>query len=147
MHENVHQQSTSPSQITALTVVSERLGLIGTIDVAEPHRHGYMIIEHKRGSTSRWMNDELQITALAIAFEETTGKQANDGAVFSWKTRRRRTFEITDDHRQLVERIVTDIRLILDGDKRPAPTTEHQRCQGCSLLEHCQPVLTRKLSE
>ncbi len=142
-HTSVHAESSR--RMTALPVASEKLGIVGVIDVAEPLEDGtYRIVEHKRGSTHQWDNDQLQVTAQAIAFEETTEMTATSGSVFSWTSRRRYEFEITETLHYQVEQVVADMHATIDAGYRPTPTPKKQKCRGCSLREVCQPTLIRK---
>jgi CRISPR-associated exonuclease Cas4 len=144
-HEHVHEATSHSGRITALPVYSERLRLTGTLDAIEQTRDGLMIIEHKRGSTREYINDQVQVAAQAIAYEEMTGQTVVLGSVFSWESRRRVQFNISPELRQLVEQTVMQMHQIIAQGKRPPPTTETHKCKGCSLREACQPALFRKL--
>ena len=145
-HQVVHENLFVSNRITALPVISHRLQIVGLIDLAEPVGNGFRIVEHKRGSTSPWENDQLQITAQAIAFEETTGAKVRSGAVFSWKSRRRREFAITPDLREQVEEVIRAMHATIATGMRPRPIEEKHKCKHCSVREVCQPTLVQKIN-
>ncbi|GIK65482.1 MAG: CRISPR-associated protein Cas4 [Chloroflexota bacterium] len=145
-HKVVHANSADSNRCTNLSVVSHRLKITGLIDVAEPILGGFRIIEHKRGSVQAWENDQVQITAQAIAFEETTSAQVLEGSVFSWRSRRRDDFVITPELREQVEVVVQSMVDLLTTGMRPAPIQEKHKCKNCSVRDVCQPTLVQKIN-
>ncbi len=144
-HRNVHATTNSNKCVTSLPVYSERLHLVGTLDALEQSADGLIVIEHKHGSAKAWENDQVQVAAQAMAFEEMTGQTISYGSVFSWTTRRRYQFSITPELRTLVEQSTEGMRAVLRSGQRPRPTEESHKCKGCSLREVCQPALIRKM--
>jgi len=144
-HENVHATSSVNKRVTALPIYSERLRLVGTLDVLERTPAGLVIIEHKRGSTKQYNNDQMQIAAQAVAYEEMTGRPVAFGSVFSWQTRRRYQFPVTPALKASVEQTTDQMRAVLAAGKRPMPTETIKKCKACSVQDVCQPALARKL--
>ncbi len=144
-HSNVHAQSNTTKHATAVPVCSERLGLIGVLDALEHTADGLVVVEHKRGSTRQWDNDQLQVAAQAVAYEDMTGQPVAFGSIFSWQSRRRYRFPITPELRNMVEQVAAAMRQIIAAGKRPAPISQAPKCKGCSVREVCQPALIRKL--
>jgi CRISPR-associated exonuclease Cas4 len=147
-HSTVHMQKFKNTQLTALPVIADSLNMIGVIDVAEPLPDGtFRLVEHKRGSTRQWANDQLQIVAQAIGFEETTGHKASVGSVFSWTSRRRYEFPITEELKTEVGQTVRAMHQVLSHGHRPPPTRETHKCPKCSLFDLCQPRLVKHINQ
>lgn len=123
----------------ALSVWSERLGLIGKCDVVEFHPDGRIYpVEYKHGKKRAKTHDDIQLAAQAICLEEMTGKLVTHGAIYHHSSRRRREVAITASLRQQVEETVKAVRALLTSEKLPPPVND-ARCKECSLKEICQP--------
>lgn len=123
----------------ALSVWSDRLGLVGKCDVVEFWPDGGVYpVEYKHGARKKWLNDDLQLAAQAICLEEMTGKSVTHGAIYHHSSRRRREVAITALLRQQVEETVKAVRALLTSEKLPPPVND-ARCKECSLKEICQP--------
>lgn len=124
----------------ALPLYSERLGLIGKADVVEFHPGDIPYpVEYKHGLKRGSEHDDLQLAAQALCLEEMFEKPVRHGAIYHYKSRRRREVGITDTLRQQVVETVAAIRALLNSKTLPPPVNDH-RCPQCSLLEVCQPV-------
>jgi CRISPR-associated exonuclease Cas4 len=95
-------------------------------------------IEYKRGPRRRWDNDDVQLCAQALCLEEMLGVAVPAGAIFHFKSRRRREIAIDAKLRALTEKTVARLHELLAGDTTPAPI-KRPRCRGCSLFEVCMP--------
>ena len=127
-----------------LPVWSDRLGLSGRCDVVEFWADGTVFpVEYKHGKRRRWINDDLQLTAQALCLEEMLGISVVSGAIFHQGSRRRREVEFTTALRREVEAHAEAVHHLLAQERRPPPVEEAQRCPECSLLEICQPELSR----
>lgn len=129
----------------ALSVWSEKLGLIGKCDVVEFYPDGRIYpVEYKHGKKRAKAHDDIQLAAQAICLEEMTGKAVMHGAIYHHSSRRRREVAITASLRQQVEETVKAVRALLASGKLPPPVND-ARCKECSLKEICQPeALTNK---
>jgi len=136
----------------ALSVWSDRLGLIGKCDVVEFEADGTPYpVEYKVGSRAKAARiaacDDLQLAAQAMCLEEMTGKPVPAGALFYAKSKRRREVKIDAALRQRVESASVSIRAMLEAAVAPvgrcilpAPSFD-ERCERCSLADICQPAM------
>ncbi len=123
----------------ALSVWSERMGLIGKCDIVEFYPDGRIYpVEYKHGKKRAKLHDDLQLAAQAICLEEMTGKPVTHGAIYHYTSRRRREVAITDTLRRQVEETVKAVRALLESGKLPPPVND-ARCKECSLQDICQP--------
>ena len=129
----------------ALPIWSDMLGLSGRCDVVEFHPDGAVYpVEYKNGVKQKWFNDDLQLAAQVVCLEEMMGKRIEAGAIFHIQSRRRREVLMTPELRQSVVATVEAIRALLVASYLPPPTTETQRCRGCSMVDICQPEVLRE---
>ena len=123
----------------ALPLWSKRLGLIGKADVVEFHGEAPYPVEYKHGSKAKtWGHEDLQLCAQALCLEEMTGQAIPCGAIYHFKSRRRREVVFDQPLRDAVAKAVQDIRDML-GTKKIPPPVHDKRCEQCSLQESCMP--------
>jgi CRISPR-associated exonuclease Cas4 len=123
----------------ALPLWSKRLGLIGKADVVEFHGKTPYPVEYKHGSKAKtWGHEDLQLCAQALCLEEMTGQAIPCGAIYHFKSRRRREVVYDQPLRDAVAKAVQDIREMLTTKRLPPPVND-KRCDHCSLKESCMP--------
>jgi CRISPR-associated exonuclease Cas4 len=138
--------------VTAMPLVSKRLGVSGIADLVEMHKSddGRWLpfpVEYKRGKPKSHRADEVQLCAQAIALEEMFEVTLTEGALFYGETRRRVTVPLDADLRALTDEIAAKTRALLDGKATPSAVYEKRKCNACSLVELCQPKrLSRSVS-
>ncbi|MEW5963035.1 MAG: CRISPR-associated protein Cas4 [Pseudomonadota bacterium] len=130
--------------VTAMPLVSRRLGVSGVADLVELHqgadgRWRPFPVEYKRGKPKAHRADEVQLCAQAMALEEMFGVTLEDGALFYGETRRRVPVLLDAALRQLTTDVAMAARRLISEGKTPLPTFEKRKCGNCSLLELCQP--------
>lgn len=128
----------------ALSLFSERLGLVGKADAVEIHPDGQLYpVEYKHGRKKAAIHDDVQLAAQAMCLEEMTDKTVPTGAIYHFSSRRRREVSISPELRALVEEMVSAVRGMLAEGEMPPPTNDPRKCRECSLREICQPELAR----
>lgn len=138
--------------VTAMPLVSKRLGVSGIADLVEMHkdqdsRWRPFPVEYKRGKPKAHRADEVQLCAQAMALEEMFSVSLNEGALFYGETRRRVIVPLDATLRELTLQVANEARLLLDGQTTPSPVYAKRKCTNCSLNELCQPQrLSRALS-
>jgi len=124
----------------ALPLWCKRLGLVGKADVVEFHGNIPYPVEYKHGPKRTKEHDDLQVCAQALCLEEMTGQDVPCGAIYHFKSRRRREVVFTQELREAVAQAVQDIREMLLMKTLPPPVHD-KRCEKCSLQESCMPEL------
>jgi CRISPR-associated exonuclease Cas4 len=135
--------------VTAMMLVSYRLGVTGKADLVEFRSDGDVTsfnvpypVDFKRGRKKRWDNDEVQLCAQAMCLEEMLNVPVPKGAIFHIKSQHRREVLFDESLRQ--QTITAAARLHEIFDTRITPPAEWKpRCKGCSLLETCMPKAWR----
>lgn len=119
---------------------SERLGLVGKADVVEFDAEGTPYpVEYKHGPRRQHIHDDIQLAAQALCLEEMTGKQVPLGAIYHFRSRRRREVKIDARLREATECATGAVRELLEAGNLPPPVND-ARCRHCSLIELCQPA-------
>jgi len=140
-HERVHSgEATTEDGIPIrrdVSLVSERLGLVGRADLVEMRPEGPYPVEYKSGRRHGDYPD-LQLCAQALCLEEMTCKAVPRGAIYHVASRTRREVELGEPLRQRTMALIEAIRQMLRSQTLPPPAAD-QRCRRCSLQEVCLP--------
>ncbi|MEO7327892.1 MAG: CRISPR-associated protein Cas4 [Minicystis sp.] len=146
LHERVTagEDDTRPGvRITrSLQIVCHRLGLCGVADVVEFRGGRPIPVEYKRGKRTRRACEQTQLCAQALCLEEMLNVHVPLGYIYHAQSRRREEVLIDAQLRDETERLVVEVRSCLRELVAP-PAIEAPHCQSCSLLNHCQPHVTK----
>jgi CRISPR-associated exonuclease Cas4 len=134
--------------VTAMPLVSHRLGVSGIADLVEMHKGEDgtwrpFPVEYKRGKPKAHRADEVQLCAQGMALEEMFGINLQEGALFYGETRRRVVVALDAGLRQLTAEVAAGARVLAGSGDTPPPVYDKRKCDACSLAEICQP---RRLS-
>ncbi len=150
-HERVHAEGAEVRRgirtVTGMPLRSDRLGVTGIADVVELRRAeggGWRPypVEHKRGRPKAHRADEVQLCAQAFALEEMFAVTIPEGALFYGQPRRRTVVPLDAALRALTERVAADARALIASGQTPRMAYEKKRCDACSLIEICRPLVT-----
>ncbi len=134
--------------VTAMPLAHQALKLAGVADVVEFHQsaEGQRIVpvEYKRGRPKIHRADEVQLCAQALCLEAMTGQTIAAGALFYGDARRRTDVVFDDELRRLTLDTVAAVRAMLHAGSTPTARYQASRCDGCSLLDLCQPRLLER---
>jgi CRISPR-associated protein Cas1 len=129
---------------------SERLGLIGRIDIIEGHDDLVVPIDVKKGRPPEhggaWEPETVQLCVLALLLRDN-GYRCREGIIYFAETRQRVPIPIDDG---LVDRTlatVTELRRVAARAEPPGPLVDSPRCPRCSLVGICLPDETNLLSD
>jgi CRISPR-associated exonuclease Cas4 len=141
-HRNVDLENNlkrgNKRNVTAMWVVSYRLGLIGKTDLVEFRNEVPYPVDFKRGKRKRWDNNEVQLCAQAMCLEEMLEISIPRGAIFHIKSQHRQEIEFDPLLRDKTEQTAIQLRNLIKSMQTPAAKYK-PRCRGCSLFEWCMP--------
>ena len=139
-----------------MQVVSRRLGLSGNCDVVEfradpegiplQSTEGLwkpMPVEYKHGRAKASDADRLQLCAQAMALEEMLVCSIPEGALFYEETRRREVVPLTEELRQITQKMADEMHAYFARGYTPK-SKPGTHCNACSLKELCLPVLYQR---
>lgn len=132
-------------QERSVYVWSDRLRLVGLVDVVEWRDGELAPVEYKRGKLERWQNDHARLCAQALCLEERLNVVIAQGYIFSFADRRRETVVFTPELRAWTEELATTAQRIAQMEVAPPPIEQKVRCKACSLEPLCLPDEVRAL--
>jgi CRISPR-associated exonuclease Cas4 len=163
MHKNAHDNQLSEKRRNVIIsrgmpVKSNFLGLTGVCDVIEFHKSDdgailygeeglYKIIpvEYKFGEPKEDNCDVLQVTAQAMCLEEMFCTKIDEIDLYYGKTRHRLKIPLTDELRDSVIKISSDMHNLYD--RKHTPKVKPKKCcRSCSLYDICIPKLNKTKS-
>jgi CRISPR-associated exonuclease Cas4 len=135
----------------ALPLHSERLGVTGVADVVEftlKEETGVwrpFPVEHKHGAKGRWLADQVQLCAQAMALEEMLGLDVPRGAVFYRTSNRRAGVECDAALRERTLAAARRYHALVEQGVTPRAKYA-KKCDHCSLKDTCLPEITADLA-
>ena len=157
LHQSAHDASLRESRgdtiITrGMSIFSRQLGISGQCDVLEFHRSPGGItlagregnwlpfpVEYKRGRPGEH-GDVLQLCGQAMCLEEMLCCSIPAGALYYGEPRRRTPVDFTQDLRQEVERLLSEMHDLAQRGRTPK-VKPSKACNACSLKNLCLPAL------
>lgn len=147
----LHEERSSPDPTATewrnFQISSERLGLIGRLDVFRQRDGAWIPYDHKRGHARHgadgepeaWPSDRLQITAYAVLLEEELGQPVFEGRVRYHADNLTVRVPIDEDARADLLRAIARARELRASLSRPPVTDNPNLCLRCSLAPVCLP--------
>ena len=158
LHDRAHDDKLSEKRgdviITrGMAIKSAELGLSGACDVVEFHedpngievfgrkgKYNPIPVEYKRGHSKITDADRLQLCTQAICLEEMLVCRIEYGYLFYGETKRREEVFFTDELRDSVQKMITEMHAYFDRRYTPKVKTG-SFCRACSLNDICMPKL------
>lgn len=138
-------------RMTSLLLSSEKLGLIGKIDLLEGDGQEYSPVEYKRGKAPKsgrsvYEPEKVQLCAQGLLLREN-GYPSSRGFVYFADSHRRVEVAFDADLVRRTVEAVEGFRDVLSRDEPPPPLSGSPKCLGCSLNRVCLPDETLLLSK
>lgn len=158
LHEKAHDVTSREKRgeriiSRAMPVRSRQMGVSGECDVVEFYRceegiplQGYagkycvVPVEYKRGRPKRDQADILQLAAQAMCLEEMLCCEIPYGFLFYGETRRREKVELTEEVRDTVMSMFSEMHGYFSRKYTPKVKWS-KSCNACSLRDICLPIL------
>ena len=167
VHERAHDSFSTEKRkdliiSRGIQVSSKELGISGECDVVEFHRSdpesaqaayipeydGFfkvIPIEYKRGTSKTEEFDRLQLCAQALCLEEMLCVYIPEGFIYYAETKRRQKIEFSDELKNSVRNIVSQIHDYSSRGITPS-AKRTKSCNACSVRDICLPQLEKKKS-
>jgi CRISPR-associated protein Cas1 len=134
------------AKLKSLRLESEKLGLIGVVDLVEGGPDGVEIIDYKKGSARRDSEGErvakepdvMQVAAYAMLLREH-GINAVRGTIYYAADKRRISVELNEDLFNKVRKAINEARSVAASGRCPPPLKNDPRCLYCSAYPICLP--------
>ncbi|HEU0120874.1 MAG TPA: CRISPR-associated endonuclease Cas1 [Bryobacteraceae bacterium] len=142
--EKIHARS--------VTLSSERLRVIATLDLVEGEGNRVTPVDYKHGAPKQeasglidaWDADKVQVILQALLLREA-GFLCDAALVFYQKTRQRVRIAITPAAIAMAEHAVSSAWQVAAAGVIPPPLDDSPKCNGCSLNGICLPDETNLL--
>lgn len=140
-----HDESRPGIRVTrSLPVASPILGVSGQCDIVEFHQNGAIVpVEYKRGKPKSHRADEVQLCAQALCLEHMLQIQIDQGFLFYGKRKRRTPVAFDGPLRSLTADTAAALHALIASRVTPPAEYHPQKCDSCSLIDHCQPKAFR----
>ena len=131
------------NQARAVTLSSDRLGIIAKMDVVETESGAAIPVDFKKGkrphvSAGAYEPERVQICAQAMILEDN-GYKVPGGALWYVGSRERVPVALDDDLRAKTLNAIAGLRAAAASKQRPAPLENSPKCPRCSLAGICLP--------
>lgn len=164
VHERVHDPSFNEKRrdlltIRGMNIHSAAFGVSGQCDVVEFYRdnvNGVQLhgrnglwlpspVEYKRGTSKTSDADRLQLCCQAMCLEEMLLCKISKGFLYYNEIRKREEVIFTDDMRNTVKTMLTEMHQYMKKGYSPKPH-KSKACTSCSLKDDCLPGLEKHTS-
>ncbi len=133
----------------AVTLSSDRLGLIATIDLIEGSGTSVTPVDYKRGAPrmvgdalEAWPADRAQVCAQALILRDN-GYTCDEAVVYYDATKQRVRVPIDEAAEAETRAFVEQARAVAQRGRIPPPLIDSPKCPRCSLVSICLPDETR----
>jgi CRISPR-associated protein Cas1 len=127
----------------SITLSSNKLGLIGKLDLIEGEGDVVTPIDYKRGKrphTARGVYDpeRVQLCAQGLLLREH-GYECTGGAIYYVAGKERVNVPFDDELLSLTRNAIAELRAMASGGQVPPPLVDSPKCPRCSLVGICLP--------
>ncbi len=131
----------------ALTLASERLGIIAKMDLLEADGGFVTPVDYKKGKRPHvdkgaYEPERVQVCAQALILEDN-GYRVREGMIWFAGSRERVPVALDAELRAKTERAIAEMRLMCASGRRPPPLEMSRKCVRCALAGICLPDETR----
>ncbi len=132
-----------PFRTRAVTLSSDRLGIVAKMDVIEGSEGRVTPVDFKRGKRPHiergaYEPERVQVCAQALILE-AHGYSVDEGALWFAGSRERVRVELDEELRRTTMAAITGLREAALRRERPAPLEDSPKCPRCSLAGICLP--------
>jgi len=127
----------------SVTLSSERLGVIATLDLVEGEGGTVRPVDYKRGrrphvATSAHLPERVQLGVQILLLREH-GYACDEGILYFVESRERVTVRLNEELAAAVASAVNGLRLMAASARIPPPLEDSPKCPRCSLVGICMP--------
>ena len=124
-----------------LSLRSERLGLVGKLDMAVRLADVAVVVDYKLSAGKAGLHFQMQLAAYAELLEEAWGVPVRRAFLYHIPDRRAEEVVMTPSLRRRVKRTVEAIHAMVEAERMPAPPTNRGRCLSCEFRRFCNDAV------
>lgn len=127
----------------SILLSSERLGLIGRVDLLELDAGRVVPVDYKRGKAPKnaersWEPEQVQLCVLGLLLRDN-GYECDHGILWFVDSRERIQVNFGDELIARTIQVTADMRRIATQQTPPVPLVDSPKCPRCSLVGLCLP--------
>ena len=127
----------------SVTLASDRLGIIGKIDLIEGEDGTVTPVDTKKGkrphiAEGAYEPERVQVCAQALILEDA-GYKVSEGAIWYAGSRERVRIALEEELRARTRSAIAELRLAASAGRLPEPLVDSPKCTKCSLAGICLP--------
>ncbi|MGY3454089.1 CRISPR-associated endonuclease Cas4g/Cas1g [Bradyrhizobium sp. USDA 4353] len=127
----------------SVTLASDRLGIIGKMDLIEGEDGTVTPVDTKKGkrphvAEGAYEPERVQVCAQALILEDA-GYKVREGAIWYGGSRERVRITLDETLRARTRTAISDLRLTAAAGRMPPPLVDSPKCTRCSLAGICLP--------
>ncbi len=119
---------------------SERLGLVGKLDLHIKAAGEYIPVEFKYTSGTVGLGHKYQLAAYAMLLEDTYNVSVKSGFIYLIVSKKIEEVFFLQDIRIQVKKIMSKIRKMVTDEEMPEANRIRSRCRDCEYLNFCGDV-------
>lgn len=131
----------SGERIFDVMLRSDRLGLVGKLDMAVRLEHEAVVVDYKLSPGAAGMHFKAQLAAYALLLEEAWGMPVRRAFLYHIPDRTAEEVAISSVLRQRVEHATADIQRIVATEYMPPPPANRARCISCEFRRFCSDAV------
>lgn len=140
---DAEDEMSRPFEVAALTLSSDRLGVIAKMDVVRGEGRIATPIDLKRGARPHvargaYDPERVQVCAQALVLEDH-GYDVPEAALWYAASRERVIVPLDEELRNQTRQAISDLRLAAAAKRRPPPLSNSPKCPRCALAGICLP--------
>lgn len=120
---------------------SERLGLVGRLDMAVRLDEEAVVVDYKLSSGRAGSHFQAQVAAYALLLEEAWGLPVRRAFLYHIPERKAEEIALTLTLRRRVPRVVDMAHAMVEGEWMPDPPKTRGRCLSCEFRRFCNDAL------
>jgi len=137
------QEDRPPFEARAVTLSSNRLGIIAKMDLIEGEGNVVVPVDYKRGKrphvvAGAYQPERIQVCAQGLILEQH-GYRCDEGAIWFAASRERVRVVFDETLRNQTLSAINGLRLVAASGRIPPPLVDSPKCARCSLVGICLP--------
>jgi CRISPR-associated exonuclease Cas4 len=132
---------TSGQRIFETQLRSERLGLVGKLDMAVRLEREVVVVDYKLSPGAAGMHFKAQLAAYALLVEEAWGLPVQRAYLYHLPDRKAEEVLMTPQLRRRVGQVVEAMRTMVAAERMPPPPANRARCVSCEFRRFCNDAV------
>lgn len=121
-------------------ITSKRLGLSGKLDLLIDSPEGLFPVDFKLTTGMPHRNHVMQLCGYARLLEDCYQREVRKGFVYLIPKNDAVVFDLTDELKAEAEKLLQEVREMIEREMMPPPTPVRNRCADCEFRNYCSDI-------